>query len=60
MVRFFGQRTQGNTHYLLLEYADGGELFDRIGEGGREREADDGRLMVVDVHVYIYMYMLFS
>ena len=36
MVRFFGQRTQGNTHYLLLEYADGGELFDRIGEGGRE------------------------
>ena len=21
----------GNTHYLFLEYADGGELFDRIG-----------------------------
>ena len=36
VVRFFGQRTQGNTHYLLLEYADGGELFDRIGEGGRD------------------------
>ena len=32
VVKFFGQRTQGNTHYLLLEYADGGELFDRIGE----------------------------
>ena len=35
VVKFFGQRTQGNTHYLLLEYADGGELFDRIGEAGR-------------------------
>ena len=34
VVRFFGQRTQGSTHYLLLEYADGGELFDRIGEPG--------------------------
>ena len=32
VVKFFGQRTQGNMHYLLLEYADGGELFDRIGE----------------------------
>ena len=31
VVKFFGQRTQGSTHYLLLEYADGGELFDRIG-----------------------------
>lgn len=30
VVKFFGQRTQGSTHYLLLEYADGGELFDRI------------------------------
>lgn len=32
VIKFFGQRTQGSTHYLLLEYADGGELFDRIGE----------------------------
>ena len=31
VVKFFGQRSQDNTHYLLLEYADGGELFDRIG-----------------------------
>ena len=30
VVRFFGQRTFGSTHYLFLEYADGGELFDRI------------------------------
>ena len=31
VIRFFGQRTMGSTHYLFLEYADGGELFDRIG-----------------------------
>ena len=31
VIKFFGQRTQGSTYYLLLEYADGGELFDRIG-----------------------------
>ena len=31
VVRFFGQRTCGRIHYLFLEYADGGELFDRIG-----------------------------
>ncbi|CAI8001946.1 Serine/threonine-protein kinase Chk1 [Geodia barretti] len=30
VIKFFGQRTQGSTYYLLLEYADGGELFDRI------------------------------
>jgi serine/threonine-protein kinase Chk1 len=30
VVKFFGQRTQDSTYYLLLEYADGGELFDRI------------------------------
>lgn len=38
VVKFFGQRTQGSTHYLLLEYADGGELFDRIG-----KEEEKGR-----------------
>jgi len=31
VIRFFGQRTNGDIHYLFLEYADGGELFDRIG-----------------------------
>ena len=31
VIRFFGQRTSGSVHYLFLEYADGGELFDRIG-----------------------------
>ena len=30
VIRFFGQRTSGSTHFLFLEYADGGELFDRI------------------------------
>ena len=46
VVKFFGQRTQDNTHYLLLEYADGGELFDRIGERGGREEASkaEGRM----------------
>jgi len=31
IIRFFGQRTeQGSVCYLFLEYASGGELFDRI------------------------------
>ncbi|XP_064398553.1 serine/threonine-protein kinase Chk1-like [Halichondria panicea] len=30
IVKFYGQRTCGCVHYLFLEYADGGELFDRI------------------------------
>ena len=31
VVRFFGQRSSDNINYLFLDYADGGELFDRIG-----------------------------
>ena len=38
VVKFYGQRVQGATHYLLLEYADGGELFDRIGKVGTKAE----------------------
>lgn len=34
VVRFFGERACGNIHYLFLEYVDGGELFDRIGNMG--------------------------
>lgn len=30
VVRFFGQRSSDNINYLFLDYADGGELFDRI------------------------------
>jgi len=33
VVRLFGKRECGDIHYLFLEYADGGELFDRIGKG---------------------------
>ena len=32
VIRFYGQRSVGKMHHLFLEYADGGELFDRIGE----------------------------
>jgi hypothetical protein len=30
-IHFYGSRTEGNIQYLFLEYASGGELFDRIG-----------------------------
>lgn len=30
ILRFFGKRTQGEIEYIFLEYAAGGELFDRI------------------------------
>lgn len=32
ILKFFGKRTQESIEYLFLEYASGGELFDRIGE----------------------------
>ena len=32
VIRFYGQRACGDLYYLFLEYADGGELFDRIGK----------------------------
>ncbi|XP_058060683.1 serine/threonine-protein kinase grp isoform X2 [Anopheles bellator] len=30
ILKFFGKRTQGDMEYIFLEYAAGGELFDRI------------------------------
>lgn len=32
VLRCLGERTHQGLHYLFLEYAAGGELFDRIGE----------------------------
>lgn len=32
ILKFFGKRTQGDIEYIFLEYASGGELFDRIGK----------------------------
>lgn len=32
VVRCLGERTHQGLHYMFLEYAQGGELFDRIGE----------------------------
>ncbi|CAB4024672.1 serine threonine- kinase Chk1-like, partial [Paramuricea clavata] len=30
IIRFYGSRTDGDKQYLFLEYASGGELFDKI------------------------------
>ena len=32
IIRYYGQRTENNNLYLFLEYAPGGELFDKIGK----------------------------
>lgn len=31
IIRYFGQREDNGIGYIFLEYAPGGELFDRIG-----------------------------
>lgn len=35
VLRCLGERTHQGQHYMFLEYAPGGELFDRIGERAR-------------------------
>lgn len=30
IIKLYGQRLDGGIHYIFLEYAGGGELFDRI------------------------------
>lgn len=32
ILRYFGKRSHDDVEYLFLEYAAGGELFDRIGK----------------------------
>jgi serine/threonine-protein kinase Chk1 len=32
IVRYYGDRSEGSVEYIFLEYASGGDLFDRIGE----------------------------
>jgi serine/threonine protein kinase len=31
IIQYFGKRSEPNMEYIFLEYASGGELFDRIG-----------------------------
>lgn len=33
IIKYFGQRSEVGMEYIFLEYASGGELFDRIGNG---------------------------
>ncbi len=32
VIKIFGSRFDAPVHYIFLEYAEGGELFDRIGK----------------------------
>jgi serine/threonine-protein kinase Chk1 len=32
ILKFYGKRSQNSIEYIFLEYAAGGELFDRIGK----------------------------
>ena len=32
IIKYYGSRKDGKVQYLFLEYASGGELFDRIGK----------------------------
>lgn len=32
IIRYFGHRHSKDNYYIFLEYASGGELFDRIGK----------------------------
>lgn len=32
VIQYFGKRSEPNMEYIFLEYASGGELFDRIGK----------------------------
>lgn len=32
IIQYFGKRSEPNMEYIFLEYASGGELFDRIGK----------------------------
>jgi serine/threonine-protein kinase Chk1 len=32
ILKFYGRREQNSIEYIFLEYASGGELFDRIGK----------------------------
>ena len=34
LIKFYGHRTSDNCQFLFIEYASGGELFDRIGKFG--------------------------
>lgn len=43
VLRCLGERTHQAQHYLFLEYAPGGELFDRIEPDVGMREADARR-----------------
>lgn len=43
IIRFFDIFADTKAYYLVLEYASGGELFDRIGQSGAAASPPGGR-----------------
>nr|CAD7445150.1 unnamed protein product [Timema bartmani] len=41
IIRYFGQRREGHVEYIFLEYAAGGELFDKIGVAHRDLKPEN-------------------
>ncbi|KAM8795510.1 serine/threonine-protein kinase Chk1 [Eudromia elegans] len=58
VVRFYGHRREGATHYLFLEYCSGGELFDRIEPDVGMPEAEAQRFFQQLVAGVLYLHGL--
>ncbi|XP_064380427.1 serine/threonine-protein kinase Chk1 [Dromaius novaehollandiae] len=58
VVRFYGHRREGATHYLFLEYCSGGELFDRIEPDVGMPEAEAQRFFQQLIAGVVYLHGL--
>jgi len=56
IIKFYGHRKSGNKQYLFLEYASGGELFDRIepDKGMAQPEAQKYFRQLIDGVEYLH------
>lgn len=52
ILKFFGKRTQGSIEYIFLEYAAGGELFDRIGMHKYQGQSNKVTLLIYSLTFY--------
>ncbi|XP_071957573.1 serine/threonine-protein kinase Chk1-like [Antedon mediterranea] len=56
VIQFYGQRKEPNVQFLFLEYASGGELFDRIepDQGMPQRQAHNYFLQLISGVEYLH------